>query len=84
MISELNVKVRKYLRTRDVPWIFIVITCVDGNDRLGRDTTLADRADQRVPRLLHPHVDARPAVQVPALSYYRLFCSVQADIALED
>ena len=68
----------------DLPWIFVVITCVDGNHRLCRDATLTDRADQRVPRLLHPHVDAWPAVQVPALCHYRLLRSVQANVALKD
>ena len=71
-------------KRKNLPWIFIVITCVDGNHRLGRDATLADWADQRVPRLLHPHVNTWPAVQMPALRHYRLLRSVQANIALED
>ena len=56
--------------------IVIVPSCVYRDDGVGGDAGLAHRTDQGVSRLVHPRVDARPAVQMTTLAHDRLFSCI--------
>ena len=71
------------IKLLNLPGILIVVSRVNWDDGLGRDATFADRAYHSVARLVHPHVNAGPAVQMTALANYWLFSSVQTNVTLE-
>ena len=68
---------------RNLPWIFIVLLCIDWNDTVWWDSTLAHWTYHRLSWLIHPSVYTWPAVKMPTLAYYGLFGSLQADVAFE-
>ena len=61
---------------RDLPWVFIVLFSVDRNDTICWYTTLADGTHHGFSWLVHPSVNARPAIQVSAFTHDRLFGSL--------
>ena len=63
--------------------LIVASSGVNGNDRLSADTTLAHWADHCVAWLVHPHVNAGPAVQMATLTDDGLLGCVEADITLE-
>ena len=69
---------------QNLPWVFVVLFRVDRDDAICRDAALAHRAHHGLSWLIHPGVDARPAIQVPTLTYDWLFGSLEADVTLEN
>ena len=47
---------------QNLPWVFVVLFRVDRDDAICRDAALAHGADHSLSRLIHPGVDARPAI----------------------
>jgi len=67
-----------------LPGIFIVFSSVDRDDRLLRDSTFADWADQNFRRLAQPLKNAWPTVQMTTFGNYGFLGCVQANVALID
>ena len=71
------------LSSVNLPWVFSIASSVDGYHGVGRDARFAHGADHNFSWLLHPRIDARPAVQMSALADHRFLGSAQTNIALE-
>lgn len=63
--------------------VIFVLSREDWYHLITTDAAFADRANHRVSRLVHPLVDAFPAVQMAARSHNRLSRLIEANVALE-
>ena len=66
-----------------LPGVLVVFSCVYGNHTLRRDSALADRTNHGLSRLVHPSVDAGPAVQMATPRHNWLLRSLKANVALK-
>ena len=66
-----------------LPWVFIVFPCVYGYHALRCNTTFANWAYHCLSGLVHPCVNALPAIKMTTSCDNRLLSSLEANVTLE-